>query len=135
MSENAGKYPEEGDSKPTVSVTGPISAPGVPAERVSEAVSVEISENQADLRKLEPEKRTTAGLARRSRAMLSRRMYVADEIASNPLEEARDRMRALEFMARTGGLEDKDRDSRGKVVVVRVLTARGAVEVRAADGK
>jgi len=72
-------------------------------------------------------------LSRRSRRILNRRLYVADEIAANPLEDARDRMRALEFLSQTGRVADPKEPARGKVLVVKVATQHGTVEVTAAS--
>ena len=72
-------------------------------------------------------------ISRKSRKLLNRRLYVADEIAANPLEDARDRLRALEFLTATGRVADPKEPARGKVLVVKVATQHGTVEVTAAS--
>jgi hypothetical protein len=75
-------------------------------------------------------------ISRRARKSLSRQLYVAEVIAANPLEDARDRMRALEFLRDTGRVADPNDKGRGKVVTVKVYArsrdgVERAVEVRA----
>lgn len=75
-------------------------------------------------------------ISRRARKSLQRQLYVAEMIAANPLEESRDRLRALEFLRDTGRVADPNDKARGKIITVKVYGrsrdgTESAVEVRA----
>lgn len=73
---------------------------------------------------------TADSISRKARRIVRRNMYVLDSIIANPLEEARDRIRAFETLAKVGRVHDQAPKDKSKVVVVRVMTADAAVEVR-----
>jgi hypothetical protein len=119
--------PETGSGAALVPLSGPIG----PVVAVEQAALARSEGSAGRVRRLGERIATAA------ERILLRRLYVADEIASNPLEDARDRLRALEFLAAAPSkVADPRQSGRGKVLVVKVATratpgSESLVEVRA----
>jgi hypothetical protein len=110
----------------STALTGPISDAIVTVSNEEAVVVAQATKHQYPANEI----------SRKARKSLSRQLYVAELIACNPLEEARDRLRALEFLRDTGRVADPNDKARGKIITVKVYGrsrdgTASAVEVRA----